>query len=171
MTAALSRATAQWTQTLHLARLWLQMEHRARTTRIHGALATTMPGMALTPGRGVDAARIALIYRPNHPYALTLWVSVTDQTFTATIARDLIAQALTRGSSGYHEGVPGPVHVTVINHQWTGVSIDTLDHARIAITLPTRPLRRAARTWYTKVPRGTEHVDTASVEAHLAQAA
>lgn len=170
MTVTRPRIPATFTQTLHLVALWVAMERRARTHRRHGTLITTMPGMAITANHEVSPARTALVYRPADPYALTLWISAADHTYTATIARDLITEALTRGTSGYHQGTPGPVHVALLNHTWTGVSLDTPD-GHIALTVPTRRLRRAARTWSAAIPPGTETTDISTVEDHLAQAA
>lgn len=160
--------TTSWTSTLHLAHLWARMETRAARTALTRGRTTTMPALALIPGHAINPARAAITYTPTDPYAVTVWVSVTDLTLTTTFARDLITNALTHGHTGYHHGHPAnPVHVEVLNNAWTSVSFDTPTHGRVALALPTRRVRRAARTWARLVPPGTEHLDLTAITDNL----
>ena len=157
---------------LHLIRLWLRVELRARRARKTGTLVATMPALILTPGQPVRDGRVALAYRASDPYAVILWASAADETIiTAAFARDLVAQAVTIGRSGYGHPEAQTVHIQRVNDQHTSVILDTSHPTPATILISNKAIRRATQTWYRRIPLGAEQVDLTGLEQHLTRAA
>ena len=154
---------------LRLLTLWIRVEQRARRARKTGNLVTVMPTLIQTPGHPNQNGYAALAYRPNDPYAITLYANTTETLITATFARDLFARTIINGHSGHNHGAT--VHIERVNQHYTRVSLDTTHPTTATLLLPHDALRRATQAWYDHTPFGAETIDYTDLENHLTQAA